>query len=259
MLKEVKRLIEVRQLTKQYGNKWQRNLVLNHLNFTVNDGEFVGVMGPSGAGKTTLLNILSAIDRPTSGEVLVAGQNVQKLSDNQLSDFRKKTMGFIFQEFNLLESLSVKDNILLPLALEKMTWDDMQERLERVSKNLGISYILERYPSEISIGQKQRTAAARALIVEPKVILADEPTGSLDSKSATELLEYLRTLNQHEQVTLLMVTHDAFAASYCDRIIFIKDGMIFSELTRGQTRKEFFQKIIDVQATMGGGSQHEFL
>lgn len=259
MLKEVKRLIEVRQLTKQYGNKWQRNLVLNHLNFTVNDGEFVGVMGPSGAGKTTLLNILSAIDRPTSGEVLVAGQNVQKLSDNQLSDFRKKTMGFIFQEFNLLESLSVKDNILLPLALEKMTWDDMQERLERVSKNLGISYILERYPSEISIGQKQRTAAARALIVEPKVILADEPTGSLDSKSATELLEYLRTLNQREQVTLLMVTHDAFAASYCDRIIFIKDGMIFSELTRGQTRKEFFQKIIDVQATMGGGSQHEFL
>lgn len=252
-------MIEVKQLTKQYGNKWQKNLVLNHLNFTVDDGEFVGIMGPSGAGKTTLLNILSAIDKPTSGEVWIDGQNIQKLNDNKISDFRKKIMGFIFQEFNLLDSLSVKDNILLPLALEKIDIKDMEKRLSQVSKNLGISYLLERYPSEISIGQKQRVAAARALVVQPKVILADEPTGSLDSKSATELLEYMRLLNQREEVTLLMVTHDAFAASYCDRIIFIKDGMIFSELNRGKTRKEFFQKIIDVQATMGGGSQHEFL
>lgn len=252
-------MIEVKQLTKQYGNKWQKNLVLNHLNFTVDDGEFVGIMGPSGAGKTTLLNILSAIDKPTSGEVWIDGQNIQRLNDNKISDFRKKIMGFIFQEFNLLDSLSVKDNILLPLALEKIDIKDMEKRLSHVSKNLGISYLLERYPSEISIGQKQRVAAARALVVQPKVILADEPTGSLDSKSATELLEYMRLLNQREEVTLLMVTHDAFAASYCNRIIFIKDGMIFSELNRGKTRKEFFQKIIDVQATMGGGSQHEFL
>lgn len=252
-------MIEVKQLTKQYGNKWQKNLVLNHLNFTVDDGEFVGIMGPSGAGKTTLLNILSAIDKPTSGEVWIDGQNIQKLNDNKISDFRKKIMGFIFQEFNLLDSLSVKDNILLPLALEKIDIKDMEKRLSQVSKNLGISYLLERYPSEISIGQKQRVAAARALVVQPKVILADEPTGSLDSKSATELLEYMRLLNQREEVTLLMVTHDAFTASYCNRIIFIKDGMIFSELNRGKTRKEFFQKIIDVQATMGGGSQHEFL
>ena len=173
----------------------------------------------------------------------------------RLSDFRRKKLGFIFQEFNLIDTLNAKDNILLPLAVERMTKEEMEKRVRHVAQLLNIEELLKRYPDELSVGQRQRIAAARALVVQPQVIFADEPTGSLDSKSATELLNYLKTMNQKEKATILLVTHDPYTASYCDRILFIKDGVIFSEVVRRGTRREFFEKVIDMQATIGGGGK----
>ncbi len=253
----MQRTVEVDHLSKIYGRKNNPTKVLENISFTVDKGEFVGIMGPSGAGKTTLLNMLSTIDQPTVGTIKIGNQDITRMKERQLSEFRRKELGFIFQDFNLMNSLTVKDNIMLPLALDRVPVKEMEERLVHVAMILGIKQILNSYPVEISIGQKQRVAAARAIITHPKLILADEPTGSLDSKSATELLHYLSRLNEEEKATIVMVTHDAFTASYCHRILFIKDGVIFSEIVRQGSRKDFFQKIIDMQAAIGGGVSHD--
>lgn len=251
----MERMIEVKHLSKIYGNKLAPVKVLDNLSFTVDEGEFVGIMGPSGAGKTTLMNILSTISLPTMGSVTIEGKEITKMKSSQLSDFRRKQLGFIFQEFNLVDTSNAKDNILLPLAVERIPKEEMERRVLHVAQLLDIEEIMKRYPDELSVGQRQRIAAARALVVHPKVIFADEPTGSLDSKSATELLNYLTLMNQKEKATVLMVTHDPYTASYCNRILFIKDGVIFSEVVRRGSRSEFFEKVIDMQATIGGGGK----
>ncbi|MGK0551328.1 ABC transporter ATP-binding protein [Enterococcus faecalis] len=249
----MKQIIEVDHVSKSYGYLSNKVQVLNNISFTVSQGEFVGIMGPSGAGKSTLLNVLSSIALPTAGIVRIDGQDILRMRDNQLSDFRRKQLGFIFQSFNLIDTLNVKDNILLPLAVDQVKVEEMEVRLAQVADILGIADILMAYPMTISVGQKQRVAAARALITRPKIIFADEPTGSLDSRSATELLQYMTEINVQSDATILMVTHDPYTASYCNRILFIKDGVIFSEVVRQGSRKEFFNRVIDMQATIGGG------
>jgi putative ABC transport system ATP-binding protein len=251
----VKKIIDVKHLTKTYGTRFNQTKVLDNLSFSVDQGEFVGIMGPSGAGKTTLMNILSSISLPTMGSVYIDGKDITRMKENELSDFRRQKIGFIFQDCNLLDTLTSKDNILLPLAIDKLSITEMEQRVQAVADLLGISYLLNRYPDELSIGQKQRVAAARAIVAQPSVIFADEPTGSLDSKSATELLRYLSEVNLHNDTTILMVTHDPFTASYCNRILFIKDGVFFAEVVRRGTRKEFFEQVIDMQATIGGGGR----
>ena len=247
-------VLAAKNLRKVYGSRGNIYTALNDINLEINEGEFVGIMGPSGAGKTTLLNIISTIDKPSSGTVTIAGDNIVKMKEDKLSSFRREKLGFIFQDFNLLDTLTVKENIVLPLALARHNVDVIEQALSTVAEGLGISDILNKYPYEISGGQKQRTAAARAIITRPKLILADEPTGALDSKASRELLQALSDLNEEISATIMMVTHDAFAASYCKRILFIKDGNLFTELVRGgSSRKEFFQKILDVLATIGGG------
>lgn len=247
-------VLTVKGLKKIYGTKIGGNhyTALNGVDFEVKEGEFIGVMGPSGAGKTTLLNIIATIDNPTSGSVLIRGENITKLKDKELSAFRREKLGFIFQDFNLLDTLTLKENIILPLVLSKCKPSEIEERVKNIAQNLGIGDILYKYPYEVSGGQKQRAAAARAVINNPALILADEPTGSLDSKSSRELLQCLSDLNENKTATILMVTHDAFAASYCRRIIFIKDGMPFTELYRTGSRKVFFDKILDVLSALGG-------
>lgn len=251
----MKKILEVHHVSKSYGYRNNKVQVLNNISFTVDEGEFVGIMGSSGAGKSTLLNVISTIEQPNTGIVQIGGQDILKMKNNRLSDFRRKELGFIFQNFNLLDTLNVKDNILLPLALERMNLEEMNRRLTHVTRILGIENILKAYPDDISIGQKQRVATARALITKPKIIFADEPTGSLDSKSATELLKYLTELNLQDDATIMMVTHDPYTASYCNRILFIKDGVIFSEVVRQGSRKDFFNRVIDMQATIGGGGR----
>lgn len=253
--RRLEKMIEVTHLSKIYGNKTNPIKVLDNLSFSVEEGEFVGIMGPSGAGKTTLMNILSTISLPTMGSVRIQGREITKMKNSELSHFRRKELGFIFQEFNLIDTLDAKDNILLPLAVEKLPKKEIDERIEHVAQLLGIESFLDHYPEELSVGQRQRIAAARALVVHPKVIFADEPTGSLDSKSATGLLNYLTMMNEKEAATILMVTHDPYTASYCNRILFIKDGVIFSEVVRRGSRKEFFEKVIDMQAAIGGGGK----
>ncbi|MFJ7933848.1 ABC transporter ATP-binding protein [Sporosarcina sp. NPDC096371] len=251
----MKTIVEATQIKKVYGVKGNTFTALNNIDFTVREGEFVAMMGPSGAGKTTLLNMLATIDQPTSGEILIDGTSILNLKEEQLSNFRRDKLGFIFQDYHLLDTLTVKDNILLPLALAKMNVDEIERRVHEIADRFGIRSILEQYPYQISGGQKQRTAASRAMVAKPSLILADEPTGALDSKSATDLLESLQDLSVDEKATILMVTHDAFAASYCQRVIFIKDGSLFTELAKGHTsRKEFFKKILDVLAVLGGGA-----
>jgi len=215
----------------------------------------VGIMGPSGAGKTTLMNLLATIDAPTLGSITIANQEVTKLDEKERSDFRRKEIGFIFQDYNLLETITVKDNILLPLAIDRTSVQESEQRINEISELLGLAHLLDRYPSELSNGQKQRVTAARAIIKRPSVVFADEPTGALDSKAATELLRYLSDVNRQEDTTILMVTHDPFTASYCNRILFIKDGVFFSEVVKRGSRKEFFDQVIDMQATIGGGGR----
>jgi putative ABC transport system ATP-binding protein len=246
-------VLTAKNLRKVYGSRGNVYTALHDIDLNIKEGEFVGIMGPSGAGKTTLLNIISTIDKPSSGIVTIGGEDIVKMNEEKLSVFRRNKLGFIFQDFNLLDTLTVKENIVLPLALSKVNLNDIEKRLREVSESLGIEDILNKYPYEISGGQKQRTAAARAIINRPALVLADEPTGALDSKSSSELLEALSDLNENDRATIMMVTHDAFAASYCKRIIFIKDGLLFTELVRGGSRKEFFQKILDVLKTLGGG------
>lgn len=248
-------MMNVRYLSKSYGTRFNRTKVLDNLSFSVEKGEFVGIMGPSGAGKTTLMNLLATIDAPTLGSITIAGQETTKMTDKERSDFRRKQISFIFQDYNLLDTLSVKDNILLPLAIDRTPVKEMNQRLEEISHLLGLAHLLARYPNELSNGQKQRVTAARAIIKRPNVVFADEPTGALDSKAATELLRYLTEVNHQEDTTILMVTHDPFTASYCNRILFIKDGVFFSEVVKRGSRKEFFDQVIDMQATIGGGGR----
>ncbi|WP_461615107.1 ABC transporter ATP-binding protein [Clostridium sp. Marseille-QA1073] len=255
----MKNVLTVKNVKKVYGSRGNVYTALNDISLEVGEGEFVGVMGPSGAGKSTLLNIISTIDKPSSGIVSVDGDDITKMNEDKLSSFRRDKLGFIFQDFNLLDTLTVKENIILPLALSKVNIREIESRLKSIAQTLGIADILNKYPYEISGGQKQRAAAARAIITSPKLVLADEPTGALDSKSATELLQCLSDLNEKNNATIMMVTHDAFSASYCQRILFIKDGVLFTELVRGGSRKEFFQKIIDVLATLGGGDKNELI
>lgn len=245
-------ILTAKNLKKVYGARGNNYTALQDIDIEIKQGEFVGIMGPSGAGKTTLLNIISTIDKPTSGTVLIDEEDIVKMNENQLSNFRRSKLGFIFQDFNLLDTLSVKENMILPLTLAKVKPSIIEQRAAEVSNMLGIEDILHKYPYEISGGQKQRTAAARAIIHQPKLILADEPTGALDSKSSMELLQCLNELNQSNGANIMLVTHDAFAASYCKRIIFIKDGQLFTELYKSGSRKEFFQRILDVLKTMGG-------
>ncbi len=246
-------VVTAKNLKKVYGSRGNVYTALQDIDLKIKEGEFVGIMGPSGAGKTTLLNIISTIDKPSSGTVNIDGEDIVKMNEDKLSVFRRNKLGFIFQDFNLLDTLTVEENIVLPLALSNVNLVEIKKRLREVSVGLGIEDILSKYPYEISGGQKQRTAAARAIINKPTLILADEPTGALDSKSSSELLQILSDLNEKNTATIMMVTHDAFAASYCKRIIFIKDGLLFTELVRGGSRKEFFQRILDVLKTLGSG------
>ena len=246
-------ILEVKNIEKYYGNKSNLTKAIDNISFTVKKGEFIGIMGASGSGKTTLLNCISTIDRVTSGKIVINNQDITKLKGNNLNKFRREELGFIFQDFNLLDTLTARENIALALTIQKVNAKEIDKKVEKVASQLGITDILNKYPYQISGGQKQRVASARAIITNPKLILADEPTGALDSKSARQLLENLEALNNDFNATILMVTHDSFTASYANRILFIKDGKIFNELVKGEdTRKQFFEKIIEVQTLLGG-------
>ena len=249
----MEKILEVKNIEKYYGNKSNLTKAIDNINFDVNKGEFVGIMGASGSGKTTLLNCISTIDRVTAGHIIINGEDITKLKGNNLNKFRREELGFIFQDFNLLDTLTAYENIALALTIQKVKANEIDRRVNEIAEKLGIKEILKKYPYQVSGGQKQRIASARAIITNPKLILADEPTGSLDSKAARQLLENFELLNQKMNATILMVTHDAFTASYADRIIFIKDGKIFNELVKGNdSRKQFFEKIIEVQTLLGG-------
>ena len=246
-------ILEVKNIEKYYGNKSNLTKAIDNISFSVKKGEFVGIMGATGSGKTTLLNCISTIDRVTAGDIIINNQNITKLKGNQINKFRREELGFIFQDFNLLDTLPAYENIALALTIQKVNVNEIDKRVKEVAQKLDITEILKKYPYQISGGQKQRVASARAIITNPQLILADEPTGALDSKSARQLLESFETLNQNLNATILMVTHDSFTASYANRILFIKDGKIFNELVKGDsTRKEFFEKIIEVQTLLGG-------
>ncbi|MBY0122084.1 ABC transporter ATP-binding protein [Bacillus sp. S/N-304-OC-R1] len=253
-------VLEASGVKKVYGERGNVHLALNGIHLRVEEGEFVGIMGPSGAGKSTLLNVLSTIDTPTGGHIKINEKNIMNLSENELARFRREQLGFIFQDFNLLDTLTAKENISLPLALSNISVAEIESRIKRISELLGIEKILGQYPYELSGGQQQRTSAARAIITNPSLIFADEPTGALDSKAAYSLLQTLSILNEKEKATILMVTHDAYAASFCKRVLVIKDGVIFTEIYKGEgTRKQFFQAILDILATLGGGGHHDVI
>ena len=246
-------VLEVKNIEKYYGNKSNLTKAIDGISFNIEEGEFVGIMGASGSGKTTLLNCISTIDRVTAGKIIINNQDITKLKGNKLNKFRREELGFIFQDFNLLDTLTAYENIALALTIQKVNPHEIDKRVKEVAEKLDITGILNKYPYQISGGQKQRVASSRAIITNPKMVLADEPTGALDSKSARQLLETFEHLNQKLGATILMVTHDAFTASYADRIIFIKDGKLFNELIKGEdTRKRFFEKIIEVQTLLGG-------
>lgn len=246
-------ILKIEKIEKYYGNKSSLTKAINNISFEVEKGEFVAIMGASGSGKTTLLNCISTIDKVTSGHIYVAGEDITKFKGNKLNKFRREELGFIFQDFNLLDTLTAYENIALALSIQNVPVREIEKRIDKVSRDLSIKDILNKYPYQMSGGQKQRVASARAIITDPKLILADEPTGALDSKSAKMLLERFNYLNSELSATILMVTHDAFTASYASRVIFIKDGKIFNEIRRGDnSRGEFFDKIIDVVTMLGG-------
>lgn len=244
-------MLDVQNVSKVYEGKIAYK-ALADINLSIEKGEFVGVMGPSGSGKTTLLNLIATIDEPTTGSVRVEGDNPYELKRNQLAKFRRRSLGFVFQDYNLLHTLTVKENMVLPLTLDGKRVKEMEEKAEAIAKTLGISDILNKRTYEISGGQAQRAAIARAMIHYPKLLLADEPTGNLDTKSSKDVMEMLVKLNQEEETTMLLVTHDPQAASFCDRVIFIRDGHLYSEIHQGDNRKAFFQKIIDTLSFLGG-------
>lgn len=252
-------ILIVENIKKEYGRKGSKYEALKGISFKVSKGEFVGIMGSSGAGKSTLLNIISTIDSPSSGSVYINDKNVIKMKQNELSDFRRDNLGFVFQDSNLLDTLTIKENIMLPLSLKNENVSVIEGRIKEVSKSLNIESILDKYPNEVSGGQKQRGAVCRAIVTKPSLILADEPTGALDSKSARALLNSLLKLNKTNNSTILMVTHDAISASFCSRILFIKDGIIFTELVKGESTKEFYNKILNTVSLIGGVNKNEFI
>ena len=254
---DMEKLLEVQNLMKFYGNKSSLTKAVNDLSFIVEKGEFTAIMGASGSGKTTLLNCISTIDRVTSGHILVEGRDITKLKGNALMKFRREKLGFIFQDFHLLDTLNAFDNIALALQIQNEKTEIIRKKVKEVAQKLDITEVLKKYPYEMSGGQKQRVACARAMVTDPCFILADEPTGALDSHSAGMLLGSLQYMNQDLDATILMVTHDAFSASYAGRVLFMKDGKLFHELRRGrEERKEFFEEIIHVVSLLGGDLNH---
>lgn len=246
-------ILKLDNVEKYYGNKANLTKAVDKISFSVEKGEFVGIMGASGSGKTTLLNCISTIDRVTAGHIYVGDKDITTIRGNELNKFRREELGFIFQDFNLLDTLTGYENIALALSIQNVKPKEIDSRIKEVAKRLGIEEVLNKYSYQMSGGQKQRVAAARALITNPKLILADEPTGALDSKSSRYLLESMKEMNEGLAATILMVTHDAFTASYASRVIFIKDGKIFNEIRRGDdTRKQFFNRIIEVVTVLGG-------
>jgi putative ABC transport system ATP-binding protein len=252
-------ILVVEDIKKGFGKRGAKYEALKGVSFNVKEGEFIGIMGASGAGKSTLLNIISTIDVPTSGNVFIDGVDINSMNDNGIADFRRDHLGFVFQDSNLLETLTIKENIMLPLALQNEKVDVIETRVNEVAKALSIENTLNKYPNEVSGGQKQRGAVCRAIVGKPSLVLADEPTGALDSKSAKELLQSFSNLNKENKTTILMVTHDAVSASYCDRILFIKDGIIFTELVKGDSTNEFYHKIMDTSAMLVGVDKNETL
>lgn len=246
-------ILQAQNIEKYYGNKNNVTKALAGVSFQVEKGEFVGIMGASGSGKTTLLNCVSTIDYVTSGHILIGDQDITSFKSNTLAKFRRTELGFIFQDFNLLDTLTAYENIAIALTILKQSPTQIDMKVKEVAARLGIEQLLHKFPYQISGGEKQRVAAARAIVTEPSLILADEPTGSLDSKSARILLESLSRLVEELSATILMVTHDGFSASFCDRILFLRDGKLFSEIVKGNsTRKEFYNKVIEVIALLGG-------
>lgn len=250
----MEQILKLNNVKKYYGDK--NGLItkaVNGISFEIEAQEFVAIMGSSGSGKTTLLNCMATIDNVTSGSIIIGSKDITTLKENEIADFRRKELGFIFQDFNLLDTLTNEENIALSLIINKEKIENIDNQVKDLAKKLGIETILKKFPYEVSGGQKQRVACARALINNPKLIVADEPTGALDSKSARMLLETMATMNQDLNSTILMVTHDAFSASFCKRVMFLKDGKIFSEIYKGEkTRKEFFNEILDVLTLLGG-------
>ncbi len=248
----MEKILKVDKIEKYYGSRSSLTKAIDNLSFEVEKGEFVAIMGSSGSGKTTLLNCISTIDRVTAGHIYVGGLDITKLKGNELNKFRREELGFIFQDFNLLDTLTAYENIALALSIQNASVNEIEAKIKKVSEELDIKDVLQKYPYQMSGGQKQRVASARAIVTDPKLVLADEPTGALDSKSSRMLLEKFHYLDELG-ATILMVTHDAFTASYARRVIFIKDGKIFKELHKGESsRKEFFDKIIDVVTLLSG-------
>lgn len=249
----MKKILQIDNIEKYYGNRSNLTKAIDGISFDVEEGEFVAIMGASGSGKTTLLNCISTIDRVTAGHIYVDSEDITKLKGDKLNKYRSHELGFIFQDFNLLDTLTAYENIALALSIQNVKANEIAQRVDEVARKLDIQEVLQKYPYQMSGGQRQRVASARAIITNPKLVLADEPTGALDSKSAKRLLESFNHLNKEFKTTILMVTHDAFTASYATRVIFIKDGKIFNEIRKGESeRKEFFDKIIDVVTLLGG-------
>ncbi|BCZ46290.1 ABC transporter ATP-binding protein [Clostridium gelidum] len=246
------KILTVNDITKEYGIKGFRSRILNNVSLVVNKGDFISIMGPSGSGKTTLLNLMSTLDKPTSGEIILNGVDVTKTSNKELSKIRKENIGFIFQDYNLLDNMTLMDNIALPLALGRKKSKLIEDKVIEISDIFGLKDHLNKYPYELSGGQKQRGAAARALITNPKIVFADEPTGALDSRSSSELLECLCRINEKENATIIMVTHDSACASYSNEVYMLSDGKIMCKLNKGNDRKEFYKRIIDMLASIGG-------
>ena len=254
-------ILRVESLKKHYGKDPNITKALNGISFQVVKGEFLGIMGSSGSGKTTLLNCLATIIKPTDGSIQMQEKDLGLLKGNQLADYRGKEIGYLFQNFELLDNLTAKENILLPLSLHKVDANESKVRLELLSQYLDISELLDKFPSQLSGGQRQRVAAARALILDPKIVFADEPTGALDSKNATILMQKLAEMNQVEETTILMVTHDSVAASFCNRILFIQDGKLFHEIRRDyprESQEDFYHRILKVMAALAGGDGNVF-
>lgn len=244
-------VLEIKNLVKNYGTKGFKTSVLKGLDLKVNKNDFIAIMGPSGSGKTTLLNILSTIDKPTQGSVIIDGKDITKLKNKELSNLRKDKIGFVFQDYNLLDTMTLQDNIALPLSLNGVSSKECIQKTNELAEMFGLREHLKKYPYQLSGGQKQRGATCRALITDPEIIFADEPTGALDSKSSHDLLECLKLVNDNDQATILMVTHDAFSASYAKVVYILSDGAIKCKLTKGQNQKEFYDRIIEMQASMG--------
>lgn len=246
-------MVKIHDVDKVYEGKLMYRALTN-IRLKIEKGEFIGIMGPSGSGKTTLLNLVSTIDSPTAGEILIDGKNPHKLKKTELAIFRRRELGFVFQDFNLLDTLTLEENIVLPLTLDGKSVKEMEKKLGDIARKLGIDAILNKRTYEVSGGQRQRAAIARAMIHSPKLLLADEPTGNLDSKSARDVMETIEFINRTEKTTTMLVTHDPVAASYCHRIVFIKDGQLYNEIFRGENRQAFFQKIIDMLSLLGGNT-----